>query len=215
MDWIDRAGDVMRVGGWAMYPLLLLSFLSLTFSLERAMFWMSTNRRAGRRRFARVLELLRSSTLESASDKLVGERGLYARFARDLLAMVGSSGDDERFLAAVAHELIDRYRPVIERFSGTLSTIITAAPMIGILGTVTGIIHSFQLLGSEGPVTDPTAVAGGVAEALFTTAFGLVVALLTLFPYAWIRRESERCLGRLEALCAAAHAGAGRMNKRS
>jgi biopolymer transport protein ExbB len=79
--------------------------------------------------------------------------------------------------------------------------------MLGILGTVTGIISSFELLGTGGGVTDPTAVAGGVAEALLTTAFGLLVALMTLFPYVWSRGQSERCLGRLEALVAAVAAG--------
>lgn len=200
----------METTGWSAWPLLALSVLSLTLAIERTAFWLVTNSRAGRKRFTRVLELLRTRGPEGAGPRLTEESGLYARFARDLIAMVGRSGDDERFLMAVAHELVERYRPAVERFSQTLSTIITAAPMLGILGTVTGIIRSFQLLGGAGSVTDPTAVAGGVAEALFSTAFGLVVALITLFPYVWIRGQADRCVGRLEALVAAAHAGAGR-----
>lgn len=210
MDWLSRIGDLLSTTGWSAWPLSILSVLSLTLAIERTLFWMATNSRSGRRRFTRVLELLRTKGPERAASKLTEERGIYARFARDLIAMVGRAGDDERFLTAVSHELIERYRPTIERFSRTLSTIITAAPMLGILGTVTGIIRSFHLLGGTGTVTDPTAVAGGVAEALFSTAFGLVVALITLFPYVWIRGEADRCLGRLEALVAAAHAGAGR-----
>lgn len=210
MDWLSHLADLVTTTGWSVWPLLALSVLSVTLALERTVFWLATHSRSGRGRFSRVLEKLRSLGPEGASPKLVEERGLYARFARDLCAMVGRSGGDERFLIAVSHELVERYRPAVERFSQTLSTIITAAPMLGILGTVTGIIRSFQLLGGTTSVTDPTAVAGGVAEALFSTAFGLVVALVTLFPYVWIRGESDRCLGRLEALCAAAHAGAAR-----
>ncbi|GAB4385343.1 MAG: MotA/TolQ/ExbB proton channel family protein [Phycisphaerales bacterium] len=210
MEALSRIGELLATTGWTAWPLLVLSVLSLTLAIERACFWLATNSRSGRRRFARVLELLRTIPPQQAAARLTEEPGLYARFARDLVAMVGRAGDDERLLLAVSHELIERYRPTIERFSRTLSTIITAAPMLGILGTVTGIIRSFQLLGGADSVTDPTAVAGGVAEALFSTAFGLVVALITLFPYVWMRGEADRCLGRLEALVAAAHAGAGR-----
>ncbi|TVQ62724.1 MAG: MotA/TolQ/ExbB proton channel family protein [Phycisphaerales bacterium] len=101
-----------------------------------------------------------------------------------------------------AHELLERARPAFERFAPTLSTIITAAPMLGILGTVVGIIASFRLLGGSGPIDDPTAVAGGIATALYTTAFGLVIALGTLFPYAIFRARADRLIGRLETIAA-------------
>lgn len=207
MGLFERAAELMETGGWAMWPLLLLSVVSLTLSAERAMFWMLTHGRAGRRRLAHVLAIVREKGPEGRGAALVGERGIYAAFARDLVATLGGTKREEMFVTAVAHELIERYRPTIERFSNTMSTIITASPMIGILGTVTGIIESFRILGAEGPVTDPAAVAGGIAEALLTTAFGLVVALVTLFPYAWARTQGERCLSRLEAVAASTAAG--------
>ena len=85
--------------------------------------------------------------------------------------------------------------------SGTPTT--TAAPMLGILGTVTGIIRSFNLLSAEQIVTDPAASAGGIAEARFTTAVGLVVALITLFPHAIFRSQADRALTRRELIAAA------------
>ncbi len=90
-----------------------------------------------------------------------------------------------------------------------MSTIITAAPLLGILGTVIGIIRSFRILGapSEGQLTDPSAVSAGIAEALLTTALGLIVALVTLFPYMIFRANMERALGRLESVIAAAQQG--------
>ena len=69
----------------------------------------------------------------------------------------------------------------LARGLGVLDTIVTLAPMLGILGTVTGIIASFDLMGSMG-VDDPTGVAGGIAEALITTAAGLVVSIGALIP---------------------------------
>ena len=88
-----------------------------------------------------------------------------------------------------------------------LSTIITAAPLLGILGTVMGIIQSFRLLGEQAVLTDPSDVAGGIAAALLTTALGLIIALVTLFPYMLFRGWSSRTIGRLEALIAAAQQG--------
>ena len=89
-----------------------------------------------------------------------------------------------------------------------LDTVITAAPLLGILGTVVGIIQSFRLLGEQQTLTDPREVAGGIAAALLTTALGLIVALMTLFPYMIFRSQVGRALGRLESIIAAAQQGA-------
>ena len=108
---------------------------------------------------------------------------------------------------AVAMEAVESQRPRIDRFMVALSTIITAAPLLGILGTVLGIIQSFRLLGEQAVLTDPSDVAGGIAAALLTTALGLIIALVTLFPYMLFRGWSSRAIGRLDALIAAAQQG--------
>ena len=109
---------------------------------------------------------------------------------------------------AVAVEAMEAQRPKIDRFMGSLSTIITAAPLMGILGTVVGIIRSFRILGGgEGDLTDPSVVSLGIAEALLTTALGLVVALITLFPYMIFKGQVDRAIGRVESLVAAAQQG--------
>ena len=95
-------------------------------------------------------------------------------------------------------------RPRRFRFLPTLSTVITAAPMLGILGTVTGIIDSFGLLGSAEAVRDTTAMAAGISEALYTTAFGLTIALVVLFPYNAYRGSADRALELIETVGAAA-----------
>jgi biopolymer transport protein ExbB len=108
---------------------------------------------------------------------------------------------------AVAMEAVESQRPRIDRFMVALSTIITAAPLLGILGTVLGIIQSFRLLGEQAVLTDPSDVAGGIAAALLTTALGLIIALVTLFPYMLFKGWSSRAIGRIDALIAAAQQG--------
>jgi biopolymer transport protein ExbB len=71
-----------------------------------------------------------------------------------------------------------------------VSTIITAEPMLGILGTVTGIIQTFSALHGNDGVTNPLSATGGIGEALITTAAGLIASLILLFPYNVI---SEKC----------------------
>ena len=80
-----------------------------------------------------------------------------------------------------------------------LDTIITLAPMLGILGTVLGIIDSFEVLSQAG-IENPTAVVGGIAEALTTTAAGLCVAVVALLPFNLFRRLQHKEALRLEVI---------------
>lgn len=197
MNAAETLWQIFRDGGWAMWPLLVLSVLALTVTFERCVFWLRTHRAASRRRYARLLRLLAKNDRGEAAALAARDRTVYARFADALLRRpAGEGGPSEAEVITAAEDL----RPAVERFSTLLSTIITAAPMLGILGTVTGIIDSFGILSSADAVRDPTLVAGGIAEALYTTAFGLLVALLALFPYVVFRTQADRCLTRLETL---------------
>lgn len=193
----DSSGflELMERGGVAMWPLLALSVVSVSLVIERTWFWWR-NRGRDVPRLAAALRRGRDAEVLA----IAGEDGdVHARFAR-VLATQGPSD-------AVAAEAAEAVRPAIDRFMVGLSTIVTAAPMLGILGTVLGIIDSFELLGGENAITDPNEVSAGIAQALISTAAGLVVALSTLFPYMAFRAKAERALGRLEALAAAAVQG--------
>ena len=85
----------------------------------------------------------------------------------------------------------------LERGLAWVDTAITAAPLMGILGTVLGIIDSFQLLGTSAAV-DPLSLSGGVAKALVTTATGLSIALVALFPFNLLVARTERRMEELE-----------------
>ncbi|MEX2543982.1 MAG: MotA/TolQ/ExbB proton channel family protein [Phycisphaeraceae bacterium] len=188
--------ELMARGGIAMWPLLLLSIVSLTLLFERTWFFIRINRPGQLRLAARLGTLLRQDDRDQARTAARDAPGLYAAFVADLLLPPVSE--------ASALDVIERHRRRIERFLPTLSTIITAAPMLGILGTVLGIIASFDLLGARPDATDPRQVSQGIAEALLTTAAGLVIAVFTLFPYNAFRAQIDRTLARLEALAAAA-----------
>ena len=186
-------------GGYVMIPLLILSIISVSLILERCWFWYSVEGRDSVRRLQQLNAALREGDLKAGKKLVNQDSSPYGAVANSLLD-IGASD-------AVAMEAVESQRPRIDRFMVALSTIITAAPLLGILGTVLGIIQSFRLLGDQAVLTDPSDVAGGIAAALLTTALGLIIALVTLFPYMLFKGWSTRALGRLEALIAAAQQG--------
>lgn len=186
-----------------MWPLLALSLFAVALSVQRSVFWIRTNGNGRNRWLDSVATRLRKRDAAGVHAMCSKDASVYALVADRLVDL--ESGDAD----AAAIELVESLRPRIERGAVALSTVITAAPLLGILGTVTGIIQSFNLLGQldAGAVTDPSAVAGGIAQALLTTAFGLIIAVIALFPYAFIRASANRCFSAIEALVAAAHQG--------
>jgi len=197
----DHIALLIDRGGYVMVPLLALSVISLALIIERIWFWAVTHRPGRLRRLRKLNEALRRGRWEAAEALIGDDRSPYGHVARRLLTQGASD--------AVAVEAIEGQRPRLDRFMVTLSTIITAAPLLGILGTVVGIIQSFRLLEEQlHELSDPRSVAGGIAAALLTTALGLIVALMTLFPYMVFRSQVSRALGRLESVIAAAQQGA-------
>lgn len=193
---LDRLLQFFIAGGWVMYPLLGLSLISLTLVFERMAFWVLGPQRSGDRKLGLYLALLADRDLDQATHESRRDRSLEGTLVRWSVAR-----DSITESVLIGH--IEALRPAIERFTPTLGTIIAAAPLLGILGTVTGIIESFDLLGQAASVSDPALVAGGIAEALYTTAFGLSIALLTLFPHVYYKSKADRALGRLEVLAGA------------
>lgn len=163
-------------GGPVMIPLLLCSVTVLTVVFERAIFWLRLDRGQDRRLVTDVLALSQVGDWESVR--------LTARGSGDYIVPILVSGILHReFSMAKAMEsaAAEKVREM-RRYMSVLDTMITVAPLLGIFGTVIGIITSFDLLGTAG-IEHPEAVTAGIAQALITTAAGLGIAILTVFPY--------------------------------
>lgn len=192
----ETVRTIFEAGGWVMYPLVLLSLVSGTLIIERSFFFIA----AGGQRSAADRIAVSLADPERARGAAEAGSSIYHRFAQAMLALAPETPDrDARAMRALV-----RVQPDIERFMGVLSTIIAAAPLLGILGTVTGIIESFGLLGREQTITEPAELAAGISQALYTTAFGLSIALVTVFPYSVFRARVQRILMTLEVIAASA-----------
>lgn len=186
------AVELMARGGVVMWPLLGLSLVSATLVFERCWYFLRANHSGSRARARQMARRLRAGDRAGAKAIAQADRSVYGRVVERVL--------EEPATEAAAVDIVETHRAGVERFMPTLSTIITAAPMLGILGTVLGIMWSLQLLSAPGTVTDPRSVGPGIAEALITTAVGLVIAILTLFPYNAFRVQVERSLSAIESL---------------
>jgi biopolymer transport protein ExbB len=172
--------DLFAKGGPAMWPLLLLSFLSLTTIIERAWFWSKTLTHE-REISGRVLEAARRDWYAAAEIARKSSNQPIGRFLYSALEL--EDPDPEVFelaLQASADEEISAMR----RGEKILEAIIAIAPLLGLLGTVLGLIHSLSTIRIGDLGTDSTAsVTLGISEALICTATGLIVAITTLAFY--------------------------------
>ncbi len=193
--------EIIERGGWVMWPLLAVSMVSLAVTLERSWFWWRLHSDRETARYRKLLNALRNGDRSRAADLLEQPGGVYDQLVKRML----EDGPDD----SIALESIEDLRTHTDRFSSLLSSIVTASPMLGILGTVSGIIESFELLGGTRTLVDPRDVSAGIGEALITTAGGLVIALATLFPYMIFRGQADRALSRFEAIVTAAKQGLG------
>lgn len=178
-------------GGPVMYPLLVCSLVSLAIIVERIVFWLDTER--GRDKFL-IGEILRL-----AEGELYEEAAQRARDSKDYIARVLLGGIVHRnYSLSQALEMgAEEEEKRMKKNLNILDTIITLAPLLGILGTVIGIIHSFHLLGEAG-IESPRVVTEGIAQALITTATGLAIAIMTLIPYNYFLSRIERATREME-----------------
>lgn len=188
--------ELMDRGGVVMYPLLALSVIAVTLIIERTIFYLTTNGAGRRERVYQFGKLLRSGNHDEVKKQAEADSSVYGDAVARLL--------EETPTESAAVDAVEAQRARLERFLPMLSTIITAAPMLGILGTVIGIIGAFTKLSGDRAELDLNNLGGDIGEALITTAAGITVALLTLLPYNLFRAQADRSLSRLESLVAAA-----------
>jgi biopolymer transport protein ExbB len=172
-------------GGPVMIPLLACSLVVMTVIIERCIFWAVTESHRKRDLVDEILELCRSGDWEAVRNKTKGCKDFVVRIM--ISGILHREFSMIKAMEAAAADEIQRMR----RFMGVLDTMITVAPLLGIFGTVLGIITSFEMLGTAG-IENPQAVTAGVAQALITTATGLGIAILSVFPYNYFNAKVER-----------------------
>jgi biopolymer transport protein ExbB len=167
--------DQFRKGGPVMWPILVISIVALTVVLERCIWWSGRWFRRDPKRIEKVFTAIENGDTAEASRLSRGSRDPVLRMLWNGLNHQHSSL--EAALQVAAGIEIKR----AGRFLVVMDTLVTLAPLLGLLGTVTGLIRSFSFLGNEELAVQ--AVTGGIAEALIATACGLGIAIFALIPF--------------------------------
>ena len=174
-----------------MYPLLACSILVMTVIIERLLFWFTVDLNRNRELIEGVLELCRQGDWEAVRTKVSGSKDFIIR-----VLVSGILHRDFSMTKAMESSAAEEIRNM-RRYMGVLDTMITVAPLLGIFGTVIGIITSFEALGTAG-IDQPQAVTAGIAQALITTASGLGIAILSVFPYNYFNSRVEKAVLNIE-----------------
>lgn len=178
-------------GGPMMWPLLVTSLLAFTVTIERFIFIFRENRRRETEMVDKILSLVEKQKIDDAIETGKTSGDFVAR-----TLIYGLTHHEKSYSSA----LLRAANLELKRFNRNLSvldTIITLAPLLGLLGTVTGMIRSFGLLGGS-ELSAPAAITGGVAEALIATAFGLSIAIVALIPFNYLNARLEEARHEIE-----------------
>ena len=165
-------------GGVVMYPLLALSIYSVAIILERSLFWFKISRRQNQ--VVRQLLNLYQDDIQAASMMLKRHQDLP--IARIFLVALSLERSTHQKFKLALESAAQAEIPLLKRFNNSVDTVIGVAPLLGLLGTVLGLITSLSSL-QLGDIESSQAagVTGGIGEALTSTAAGLIVAIATLF----------------------------------
>ncbi len=174
-----------------MYPLLICSIIALTVIIERMIFWVVEDHRRDQALVNDVLSLAERGDWETVRTSIGDSKDFALRIL--VAGILHKEFSMAKAMETAATDEIDRMRQHLP----ILDTIITVSPLLGIFGTVIGIILSFEILGSAG-IEEPQAVTAGIAQALITTASGLGIAILSLFPYNYFNSRVEKAAAYIE-----------------
>ncbi len=176
--------ELIQQGGAVMYPIMACSVIVLTVIFERLLFWLYIKKRRNRQLTDMVLQLAESGSWQKIKEITQGSEDHVIRVLT--VGILHRDYDMTKAMEAEAQHIVKK----MSQFMTILDTMITVTPLLGILGTVLGIISSFDVLGSSG-LADPKLVTGGIAQALITTAAGLGISITCVFPYNYFKSRIE------------------------
>ena len=192
LTWTEEFKSFFKKGGIVMYPLMLVAIIALLLFLER--FVMLSYRGHLGRRFTKKMDaLVAEKKYEEAANLCLKKE---TSLAMVLFAVLNKVNDTRENAERSLQEALLREQPKLERRMGLLAAMGTIAPLLGLLGTVTGIITLFTVITEVG-TNDARVLAGGISEALVTTEMGLVIAIPVMILHGLLSEKIEKITSEL------------------
>jgi biopolymer transport protein ExbB len=176
--------EIIQSGGWMIWPILLSSVIALGIIFER--FWSLRQERIMPQELVKKMSLLQqqSAALDADIEAIHGDSAFASIVKVAIQQRTASNTVQRERLEEVGRQIVHE----LQLFLTTLGTIAVITPLLGLLGTVLGMIDVFMVMSSTS-VTEPEALAGGIAQALITTAAGISVAIPSLIFVRYFRRK--------------------------
>jgi biopolymer transport protein ExbB len=185
--------EIVTAGGIVMVPIILCSILAVAITLERL--WTLREQRVVPIELTdKVWQWVENRAL---SDKQILALQHHSPLGRVLAAGLANRHRDRTVMIEAIEDAGRHVTHDLERFLNMLGTIASISPLLGLLGTVTGMIRTFKAITVAG-VGNPASMAGGIAEALITTAAGLLVAIPALVAYRYLRGRVDALIVQME-----------------
>jgi biopolymer transport protein ExbB len=188
--------DIFEKGGFLMYPIFICSLIAVTIFFER-MFYLKSIKNKSKKFVLRVKNLVKKGSIELAISTC---RKSPTPISQIMLAGLMKFGRGRDEMKEAIEDSANQAIPVLERSLSTLSTIGNITPLLGLLGTVFGMVKAFNVIAVMG-VGKPEALAGGISEALLTTAFGLSIAIPTIVVYNYLSHRVDKLIRDMEINC--------------
>ena len=192
LTWTEELQAFFKKGGIVMYPLLLVAIFALLLSLERFLV-LSYRGHIGKRFMKKLYVMVKERRYEEAANYCL-KKG--SSLAMVLFAVLNKAGDSREAAERSLHESLLREQPKLERRMGLLAAMGSIAPLLGLLGTVTGIITLFTVITEVG-TNDARVLAGGISEDLVTTEKGLIFAIPVMILHGLLSEKIEKVTSEL------------------
>ena len=192
MLFANAAVKIFQNGGLIMWPILVVALVAIAVVTERLFWWIRESTKRDGEGLEKVLALMENGDFTAALNQSKGSEDPVVRMIYRGLSHVHGSLSGALKVAAGAE--IKR----AGRFLMLIDTCITVAPLLGLLGTVTGIMAAFAGIGGNGNELSVTAVSGGIGEALIATAAGLFIAIFCLLPFNYFNERVAKLTFELE-----------------
>ncbi len=206
----DLLGYFMA-GGLFMWPILIILFVAITFAVERLIVFMVQARKLSPAKFLEAMDSLVEENKPKAdiANELMElcdeKKGVAAEIFNaglkkylDAVDMDMSISEAKRWVIEGIEDKAKIELPTLDAHINVLGICFAVAPLMGLLGTVAGMIASFKVMADSGGGAKPDELAGGIAQALLTTAFGLIVAIPTMMIHAFVRSKADAYINQIE-----------------
>ena len=185
--------EEIALGGFVMFPILGLFTLAILIAVFKAVELFRV-KAADAKDIDVLLDHLRAGNNDAA---MAHAKSVGGPVGEMLCTAVENASEDREVIEEVLYETIIKTQPKLERFLAFIAVVAATAPLLGLLGTVTGMIKTFKLITIVG-TGDARNLSSGISEALITTKWGLIVAIPTLIMHALLNRKAKGVVGSME-----------------